>query len=63
MTATHYVHRNSGQKVFVKEASFFVSQGGLREAWGRSWTPVVAISIEHARRVGEETLPKWSRRG
>lgn len=65
MTAypTHYVHRNPGQKVFVKEAAFFASQGGLREEWGRSWTPVTADSIEDARRIGEETLPKRGRRG
>lgn len=47
---THYVHCNSGDALFVKEAGFFEEQGGLREEWGRAWKPVVAYSIGHARR-------------
>lgn len=47
---THYVHKNSGEALFVKEADFFRSQGGLTEQWGKAWTPVVARSIGEARR-------------
>lgn len=50
MTATHYVHCNSGNALFVKEANFFESQGGITESWGKAWVPVVAKSIEDARR-------------
>ena len=39
---------------FVKERSFFVSQGGDREAWGKNWRLVEAGSIEEARAMGEE---------
>lgn len=48
--ATHYVNCNSGRALFVKEAEFFQSQGGLREDWGKTWRPVVAKSIGDARR-------------
>ena len=51
MTPTHYVHYN-GSSVFVKEASFFFSQGGLREPWGDKWVPVWAATIGEARRIG-----------
>lgn len=47
---THYVLCNSGNALFVKEAAFFASQGGLAEPWGRHWKPVVAKSIGDARR-------------
>lgn len=50
---THYVHYN-GATVFVKEAAFFVSQGGLQKEWGRAWHPVTATSIGDARRKGAE---------
>ena len=38
--------------VFVKDFDFFVSQGGLRESWGKRWRFVAANSVEHARRIG-----------
>lgn len=53
----YYVHRNAGGAVFVKEAAFFASQGGLVEEWGKGWIKVRATSIEHARTVGDQTLP------
>jgi len=51
-TPTHYVHWN-GAAVFVKEAEFFKSQGGLTAKWGEAWRAVIAEDIEDARRVGE----------
>jgi hypothetical protein len=50
MTPTHYVLCNSGSALFVKEAKFFESQGGLTETWGKAWVPVEATSIEAARK-------------
>ena len=50
-STTHYVHFN-GATVFVKEAEFFRSQGGLTEDWGRAWRPITARSIGEARRKG-----------
>lgn len=38
--------------VFVKEHDFFAKQGGFTEDWGRTWFPIVATSIEEARRLG-----------
>lgn len=49
-SATHFVHCNSGFALFVKDADFFISQGGLVEEWGRAWRPVIASSIGDARR-------------
>jgi hypothetical protein len=46
---THYVLA-TGAAVYVKEAEFFKSQGGHTESWGRRWLPVVAESVEDARR-------------
>lgn len=58
---THYVWRNVAGSVFVKEAEFFVEQGGHAEKWGREWLPVTVDgdpisveSIERARKVGVE---------
>ena len=56
----YYVMRNSGQAVFVKEADFFVSQGGLKEKWGLHWRLIFAASIEDARKVGHEILPMYT---
>lgn len=64
MTApTHYVHCNCNGTgaIFVKEAGFFESQGGLTADWGKAWKPVVAKSIidarEEARKVfGDEDM-------
>jgi hypothetical protein len=47
----------SSGSVFVKEIEFFRSQGGFVEDWGQDWKPVVAASVEDARRVACETLP------
>ncbi len=38
--------------VFVKEHDFFRSQGGFKQEWGSTWVPVVAASVEDARRLG-----------
>lgn len=51
---THYVHCNAGNALFVKEAGFFTSQGGLTQPWGKHWRPVVARSIDDARRKAAE---------
>lgn len=51
MKPTHYVVSN-GATVFVKEATFFVSQGGLSQEWGKHWEPVIASSVGEARRMG-----------
>jgi hypothetical protein len=40
--------------VFVKTLEFFRSQGGFRETWGLNWRPIVATSIEDARKRGCE---------
>lgn len=62
MTAEHksfYVHFN-GSAHFVKEASFFMEQGGLREKWGKAWVEVMALDIEDARRVSAKL--DWSKK-
>jgi hypothetical protein len=41
--------------VYVKEKSFFESQGGLTEDWGKTWQLIQADSIEHARAIGYTT--------
>lgn len=51
---THYVHRNSAGSIFVKEAKFFEEQGGHTAPWGKNWRPVIAGSIEEARRMGAD---------
>lgn len=40
--------------VYVKERSFFVQQGGLRDSWGKAWRRVRASSIEAARNKGKK---------
>lgn len=52
------VQCNCGGSVFVKTLDFFRSQGGFIDAWGRAWKPVVAESIEDARRIGCELFPE-----
>jgi NTP pyrophosphatase (non-canonical NTP hydrolase) len=52
-----YIHRNSGNAVFVKEGGYFIEQGGLREKWGEAWKKVMAIDLRHAREIAEKTLP------
>ena len=39
---------------YVKEADFFISQGGLKEPWGKTWKLIYANSIEDARNKGKE---------
>lgn len=56
---THYVVF-SGYAHFVKEAGFFVEQGGLTAEWGKRWRPVVADSIEEARDLS--TKMEWDDR-
>lgn len=45
------VNKFSGS-VFVKELAFFRSQGGFVKEWGTNWFPVVADSLEDARKKG-----------
>jgi len=52
----YYIHKNSGNAIFVKEESFFIQQGGLTAKWGRAWRKVQADSIEHAREIGARLL-------
>lgn len=47
----HFILVNSAG-VYVKEGSFFRSQGGMKEEWGQAWERVEADSIEHARQIG-----------
>ncbi len=39
--------------VSVKEAEFFIAQGGLTQPWGKHWRPVEADSLEQAREQGK----------
>ena len=57
--ADYYVHRNSGQAVFVKYGPFFEAQGGLTSPWGRVWSRIRAVSVEDARAKAEALLPRW----
>ncbi len=50
-----YVH-HSRHGWCVKEAKFFEQQGGLTEAWGQSWQPIMASSIEDARAKAAQTI-------
>lgn len=56
----YYIHRNSGNAVFVKESSFFIQQGGLTSDWGKRWAKVKADNIEHARLIGKTVLPLYN---
>ncbi len=52
---THYVLVTStGGGPFVKDAAFFIQQGGLSASWSKNWRPVVADSIEHARELAKQ---------
>ena len=57
-TKNYYVLKTWAGAVFVKEADFFKSQGGLKEDWGKNWKRIKATSIEDARRIAQETLVK-----
>lgn len=45
------IHVNSGGATFVKDYDFFVSQGGLKQPWGKAWKVVEADSLAKARAV------------
>ena len=57
-TRYYYVLKTWANAVFVKEAEFFKSQGGLKDEWGKNWKRIKATSIEDARRIAQETLVK-----
>jgi hypothetical protein len=42
--------------VYVKERSFFIQQGGLRDPWGKNWRRVRASSLEAARNKGKKMV-------
>ena len=44
-----------GRIVYVKDAAFFESQGGLVEKWGKHWVEIEADSINDARTKGLQT--------
>lgn len=49
---THYGHVNNAGVPFIKEASFFIQQGGLTEEWGQHWEPIYDCrSVGEARRT------------
>lgn len=50
---TYYVLPR-GTNTMVKGGEFFKTQGGLIEAWGKHWRPVLAASIEEARVIGSK---------
>lgn len=45
-------------EVFVKEYSFFVSQGGTKQPWGKNWKKIKAKSIADARAKGHKMFEK-----
>jgi hypothetical protein len=46
--ATHFVHYYDN-RIYVREADQFQKQGGLTEAWGKDWIPVIARTKRGAR--------------
>jgi len=60
---THYVHMNTGGRVFVKEASLFEAQGGLLGTWGVAWHGIHARDLEDARRIGQEMFARKKEHG
>lgn len=42
---------NPAGSTFVKEYDFFVSQGGLKEAWGKHWKIIEAPDMQGARMI------------
>ena len=50
---THYV-LPQGPNCYVKEANFYMDQGGHIKPWGTNWIPVIASDIEDARRIAKE---------
>ncbi len=43
------IHINCAGATFVKEYDFFVSQGGLKEKWGKAWKIIEAKDLDDAR--------------
>ena len=39
--------------VYVKDGDFFVDSGGMKQAWGKNWTPVYARSYDEAKAIGQ----------
>lgn len=48
----YMVHVGPSGSVFVKTYDFFKSQRGFEQEWGEAWVPLVATSIEDARKKG-----------
>lgn len=44
--------------VYVKDWDFYVSQGGLKQSWGKNWRKIEARDIESARRKGTRIRDK-----
>ena len=59
MVNTQRVENLRHNDVYVKEAWYFIKQGGLTQDWGKSWKPVNAESIEAARNVGYNYAKYW----
>lgn len=53
----YMVQCNFAGSVFVKTLDFFRKQGGFIEEWGLAWKPIVATSIEDARKLGCDLFP------
>ena len=56
MKPTHYAMMNHAGSVFIKEAEFFRSQGGLVEDWGKNWVAITARDDDEAREKGRALL-------
>ena len=61
-TAPFYVLPREYGHSMVKEGDFFRSQGGLKDEWGSNWIPVLAESIEDARRLADRMVTKQQSR-
>jgi hypothetical protein len=49
-TPNYFILVNAGG-VYVKEADFFVKQGGKIMPWGRFWEPIHADDLDSARQL------------
>lgn len=58
--ATHYWHKNSGGRIFVKDADLFAAQGGHLGTWGVGWNPIVALDDRDAREKAQALLSQTS---
>jgi len=41
-------------RTYVKAEKYFIEEGGLVSEWGKKWIKVRAVSVEHARKKGNE---------